>query len=74
MLGQLFLQKWSKKLFIHLLLGLPADTFFDNLIHSLNEGMPWFQDREVLRSELMILQDEENLFEDPSECEVEEPH
>ena len=44
-----------------------------DLIHCFKEGQPCFQGHEVLRSQLMILQDEGNPF-DPSESDVEEAY
>ena len=49
--------------FIHCALSLPTDGSLDHRIHGFKEGQPCFQGREVLRSQLMILQDEQNPFE-----------
>ena len=43
-------------------------------IHCFKEGQPYFQDRDVLRSQLMILQYEENPIENPPESAVEEAY
>ena len=52
-----------KESFIHCALSLPTDGSLDHRIHCFKEGPPCFQGREVLRSQLMILQDEQNPFE-----------
>ena len=52
-----------KESFIHYALSLPTDGSLDHRIHCFKEGQPCFQGREVLRSQLMILQDEQNPFE-----------
>ena len=51
--------------------ALSIDGSRDYLIHYFKEGQPCCQGREVLRLQLMILQDEENPFENPSESDVE---
>ena len=55
-------------------MSLPTNGSLDDLIHSFNKGQPCFQGRKFLRSELMILSDEENPFGNPSESDVEEAY
>ena len=64
----------TKDSFIHCALILPNDGSRDDLVHCFKKGEPCFQGSEVLRSQLMILQDEENPFENPSESDVEEAY
>lgn len=54
--------------------ALSIDGSRDYLIHYFKEGQPCCQGREVLRLQLMILQDEENPFENPPESDVEEAY
>ena len=62
--------KMVKELFINCALSLLTDISRDNLIHCLKEEQPCFQGLEVLHLQLMILQDEENTFQNPSESDV----
>ena len=63
----------SEESFIHCALGLPTDGSLGHRIHCFKEGQPCFQGREVLRSQLMFLQDEQNPFE-ATESDVEEAY
>ena len=63
-----------KESFMHCTLSLPTDGLSDDLIHCFKEGQPYFQGPEVLSLQLMILQDEENSFENPSESDVKEAY
>ena len=50
------------------------DRSHDNLIHCLKEGQPCFQGRKVLGSQLKILQNENNIFKNPSESGVDKTY
>ena len=54
--------------------ALSIDESRDYLINYFKEGQPCFQGREVLRLQLMILQDEENPLENSSDSDVEEAY
>ena len=64
----------TKELFIHCALSLLTDGSPGNLIHCLKKKQPCFQGREVLSSQLMVLQNEENPFVNSSECDIEESY
>ena len=64
----------TKDSFIHCASILPNDGSRDDLVHCFKKREPCFQGSEVLRSQLTILQDEENPFENPSESDVEEAY
>lgn len=63
-----------KELFTHCALILLMDRSHDNLIHCLKEGQPCFQGRKVLGSQLKILQNENNIFKNPSESGVDKTY
>ena len=64
----------DQKVVYTLCVNLPTDGSRGDFIHCFTERQPRSQGREALRLQLMILQNEENPFEDPSESDVEEAY
>ena len=60
-----------EKSFIHYALSLSTDGSREDLIHCFKGGQPCFQ---IPRSQRIILQDEENSFENPSGSDVKEAY